>query len=293
MQVLFLTHQETLLQWKWLMLFSSRRLFHIVSYFLFFLNIFVGLFSCLIRIFYAILLGALFLPRLQKSALPRDWELFDPGTWTRLARKQDVMMSLCLAREINLFDLQWRAKQTLHNYSGGEPHFYRYQSCWACLKHCLKSPRLKHSYYPHDWNICTYHTIPTTPRLKYAYVPYYPHTWNTCTCHTIGPTPENLYVPYYPHYPHAWNTRMFHTIPTIPTPEILVRSILSPLSPRLKYAYVPYYPHTWNTCTCHTIGPTPENLYVPYYPHYPHARNTRIFHTIPTNPRLKLLYLPH
>ncbi|XP_028411194.1 stimulated by retinoic acid gene 6 protein-like [Dendronephthya gigantea] len=58
---------------------NNRRLFHIVSYFLYFLNIFVGLFSCLIRIFYAIFLGALFLPRLQKSALPRDWELFDPG----------------------------------------------------------------------------------------------------------------------------------------------------------------------------------------------------------------------
>ncbi|KAJ8298345.1 hypothetical protein KUTeg_024876, partial [Tegillarca granosa] len=46
---------------------------------MFFYNIFVGLISCLMRVLKAILLGALFLPRLDHSTLPRKFQWFDPG----------------------------------------------------------------------------------------------------------------------------------------------------------------------------------------------------------------------
>lgn len=58
---------------------DNRRLFFILTYFMFFYNIFIGIFSCLMRIIKAIILGALFLPRLDHSTLPRKFQRMDPG----------------------------------------------------------------------------------------------------------------------------------------------------------------------------------------------------------------------
>ncbi|XP_062615529.1 receptor for retinol uptake stra6-like [Saccostrea cucullata] len=58
---------------------DNRRLFFVVTYFLFFYNIFIGIFSCLMRILKSIILGSLFLPRLDHSVLPRKFQQFDPG----------------------------------------------------------------------------------------------------------------------------------------------------------------------------------------------------------------------
>ncbi|XP_061171855.1 receptor for retinol uptake stra6-like [Saccostrea echinata] len=58
---------------------ENRRLFFIFTYFMFFYNVFIGLISCLMRIIKSIILGALFLPRLDHSVLPRKFQQFDPG----------------------------------------------------------------------------------------------------------------------------------------------------------------------------------------------------------------------
>nr|XP_022338121.1 stimulated by retinoic acid gene 6 protein-like isoform X2 [Crassostrea virginica] len=58
---------------------DNRRLFFVVTYFMFFYNIFIGIFSCLMRILKSIVLGALFLPRLDHSTLPRKFQQLDPG----------------------------------------------------------------------------------------------------------------------------------------------------------------------------------------------------------------------
>ncbi|CAL1530291.1 unnamed protein product, partial [Lymnaea stagnalis] len=58
---------------------DNRRLFFIFTYFMFFYNIFLGLVSCLLRIIKAAVVGTLFLCRLDRSTLPRNWESFDPG----------------------------------------------------------------------------------------------------------------------------------------------------------------------------------------------------------------------
>ena len=59
--------------------FPNRRLFHVCTFFLFFFNIFLGVFSCLKRIIVGAVLGVMFLGRTQKSVIPRDFELKDPG----------------------------------------------------------------------------------------------------------------------------------------------------------------------------------------------------------------------
>ena len=59
--------------------FPNRRLFHVCTFFLFFFNIFLGVFSCLKRIIIGTVLGVMFLGRTQKSVIPRDFELKDPG----------------------------------------------------------------------------------------------------------------------------------------------------------------------------------------------------------------------
>jgi hypothetical protein len=58
---------------------NNRRLFHILSFFLFFYNTLIGLFSCLRRIFTGMALGTVLVDRLDRSTLPRGWESFDPG----------------------------------------------------------------------------------------------------------------------------------------------------------------------------------------------------------------------
>ncbi|XP_067668463.1 receptor for retinol uptake stra6-like [Haliotis asinina] len=58
---------------------DNRRFFFIFTYFMFFFNIFLGLVSCLMRIIKAIVLGALFMPRLDHSSLSQRFQFFDPG----------------------------------------------------------------------------------------------------------------------------------------------------------------------------------------------------------------------
>lgn len=68
----FLTDQDVLA-------INNRRAFHIVSYCMFYFNIFIGLFSCLLRIFLGIIFGMIFLLRLQRSTLSLQFEIRDTG----------------------------------------------------------------------------------------------------------------------------------------------------------------------------------------------------------------------
>ncbi|XP_060605143.1 uncharacterized protein LOC132757773 [Ruditapes philippinarum] len=58
---------------------DNRRVLFSFTFFMFFYNIFVGFLSCLLRIVKSIVIGAIFLPRLDNSALPRRFQMFDPG----------------------------------------------------------------------------------------------------------------------------------------------------------------------------------------------------------------------
>ncbi|XP_012938944.2 receptor for retinol uptake STRA6 [Aplysia californica] len=58
---------------------TNRRIFFIFTYFLFFYNIFMGVFSCLLRIGKSLVLGAYLLPRLDHGILPRTFQFMDPG----------------------------------------------------------------------------------------------------------------------------------------------------------------------------------------------------------------------
>ncbi|XP_022104723.1 stimulated by retinoic acid gene 6 protein-like [Acanthaster planci] len=58
---------------------DNRRLFHLTVYITLFLNVIVGLVSCLMRIIKAVFFGVLFIGRIDKCTLMRGWELWDPG----------------------------------------------------------------------------------------------------------------------------------------------------------------------------------------------------------------------
>jgi len=62
-----------------IMSIDNRNVFHVMSYLLFFFNIFLGLISCLLRIIKGVIVGVVFLERVQKSILPRSFEKMDPG----------------------------------------------------------------------------------------------------------------------------------------------------------------------------------------------------------------------
>ncbi|XP_038078111.1 stimulated by retinoic acid gene 6 protein-like [Patiria miniata] len=58
---------------------NNRRLFHWTVYITLFMNVVVGLVSCLMRIIKAVFFGVLFIGRIDKCTLMRGWELWDPG----------------------------------------------------------------------------------------------------------------------------------------------------------------------------------------------------------------------
>ncbi|XP_065672800.1 stimulated by retinoic acid gene 6 protein-like [Hydra vulgaris] len=58
---------------------DNRRIFHGAAFFLFYFNIFIGIFSSFLRIIYGLILGVLFYQRIQKSSLPRSFENWDKG----------------------------------------------------------------------------------------------------------------------------------------------------------------------------------------------------------------------
>ncbi|XP_012555170.1 stimulated by retinoic acid gene 6 protein-like isoform X1 [Hydra vulgaris] len=58
---------------------DNRRIFHGAAFFLFYFNIFIGIFSSFLRIIYGLILGVLFYQRIQKSSLPRSFENWDNG----------------------------------------------------------------------------------------------------------------------------------------------------------------------------------------------------------------------
>ncbi|KAK3585644.1 hypothetical protein CHS0354_004564 [Potamilus streckersoni] len=58
---------------------NNRRLLFTFTYFLFFYNIFIGLVSCLMRIIKSMVIGAIFISRLDESVLPQRFQSLDPG----------------------------------------------------------------------------------------------------------------------------------------------------------------------------------------------------------------------
>jgi hypothetical protein len=58
---------------------ANQRLFHNYDFFAFFINIFIGFYSFIIRISFSVVHALLWLSRLDKCALPRGYETEDPG----------------------------------------------------------------------------------------------------------------------------------------------------------------------------------------------------------------------
>ncbi|XP_012938547.1 receptor for retinol uptake stra6 [Aplysia californica] len=62
-----------------LIAFTNRRALFVFFYFMFFYNVFLGVFSTLLRLVKSVVIGAVMLPRLDHSVLPAGFEQSDPG----------------------------------------------------------------------------------------------------------------------------------------------------------------------------------------------------------------------
>ena len=62
--------------------FFFRRLFSIMSYFFFFYNVIVGLFACVMRILKGMILGTVFLSRIDRTSLMQGFQTWDLGMYT-------------------------------------------------------------------------------------------------------------------------------------------------------------------------------------------------------------------
>ncbi|XP_038069874.1 stimulated by retinoic acid gene 6 protein-like [Patiria miniata] len=58
---------------------DNRRVFHVTLYFLLFLNFLLGLLSCFLRIGKALVIGAIYIGRIDRCVMMRGWELWDRG----------------------------------------------------------------------------------------------------------------------------------------------------------------------------------------------------------------------
>ncbi|CAH3146311.1 unnamed protein product [Porites lobata] len=81
---------------------DNRRLFSIMSYFFFFYNILLGIFSCTLRIVFGSVLGVLFLSRIDRTTLMPGYQAFDRGFIAYLgfinvlvAHSHPVMLMFC------------------------------------------------------------------------------------------------------------------------------------------------------------------------------------------------------
>ena len=54
-------------------------MFFITTYFIFFYNIFMGVFSCLVRVVESLIFGVYLMPRLDHCVLPPSFRATDPG----------------------------------------------------------------------------------------------------------------------------------------------------------------------------------------------------------------------
>jgi len=81
---------------------DNRRMFSIISYLFVFFNVIVGLFSCLLRLIKGMILGLLYLPRLDRSCLMQGFQKWDKGFVAYLgfvtvlvAHRHPVMLVFC------------------------------------------------------------------------------------------------------------------------------------------------------------------------------------------------------
>lgn len=58
---------------------DNRRGYFVFVYFMYFYNMYIGIASCVLRILKALIIGLLFLSRLDKCNLPERYKILDPG----------------------------------------------------------------------------------------------------------------------------------------------------------------------------------------------------------------------
>ena len=97
-----------------LLAFNNRRLLFIFSYFTFFYNVFLGLFSTFLRLIKGAVIGAVMLPRLDYSTLPAAFSQFDPGYraylgFIKVEESQSHPVMLAFIRLLMLLSRQRRA----------------------------------------------------------------------------------------------------------------------------------------------------------------------------------------
>ncbi|XP_077864451.1 stimulated by retinoic acid gene 6 protein-like [Saccoglossus kowalevskii] len=58
---------------------DNRRLFHIISFFMYYFNVILGIISCISRLLRGLAVGLVFLGRLDHPIIQRNFEMLDPG----------------------------------------------------------------------------------------------------------------------------------------------------------------------------------------------------------------------
>ncbi|XP_076869633.1 stimulated by retinoic acid gene 6 protein-like isoform X2 [Brachyhypopomus gauderio] len=131
---------------------NNRKAFHNFNYFFFFYNVILGLGTCVLRLFINSFVGLLLVSRINRSIMPRGYEIMDIGhrTWIGMImadhyHNNPIMVCFCNLLLKPSLDRQGQSQSNdysrLNSTSGG-PVEGRARTRWLLLYTLLRNPKL-------------------------------------------------------------------------------------------------------------------------------------------------------
>ncbi|XP_076869490.1 stimulated by retinoic acid gene 6 protein-like isoform X14 [Brachyhypopomus gauderio] len=131
---------------------NNRKAFHNFNYFFFFYNVILGLGTCVLRLFINSFVGLLLVSRINRTIMPRGYEIMDIGhcTWINMImadhyHNNPIMVCFCNLLLKPSLDRQGQSQSNAYsrlNSTSGGPVEGRARTRWLLLYTLLRNPKL-------------------------------------------------------------------------------------------------------------------------------------------------------
>ncbi|XP_035385507.1 stimulated by retinoic acid gene 6 protein-like isoform X2 [Electrophorus electricus] len=129
---------------------NNRKAFHNFNYFFFFYNVILGVGSCVLRLFANSFVGLLLVSRIDRTIMPRGYELMDKGyrTWIGMImadhyHSNPIMVCFChLLLKLSVEKQRDSKTYSRLNSTSGSPTEGRARARWLLVYTLLRNPKL-------------------------------------------------------------------------------------------------------------------------------------------------------
>ncbi|XP_035385691.1 stimulated by retinoic acid gene 6 protein-like isoform X2 [Electrophorus electricus] len=129
---------------------NNRKAFHNFNYFFFFYNVILGVGSCVLRLFANSFVGLLLVSRIDRTIMPRGYELMDKGyhTWIGMIMADHYHsnpITVCFCHLLLMRTLERERESDLwpcFNSTSGSPVVGRARARWLLVYTLLRNPKL-------------------------------------------------------------------------------------------------------------------------------------------------------